>query len=201
MALTETTKNSADGLRRNYIYIHRFLSSFFLDIPRDLVPELRHQYVIFSKEHEKLKVWLIELRKVLELTDKQVVISPIQNKNSQLKIQIENAGNLAGESWYDHNPDAYIQLTVDKPVTKSGNLFYFHLVLAKLCNSELDCLVGYKYELGHIHSIGDPLYWFRDQKIDSSWIRKKLAPKRLSEPVRQILNYVDLWRGPFNFYG
>lgn len=190
--LTETTKSSGNGLRRNYIYVHRFLSSFFLDIPREYAPELRHQYVIFAKEHNKIIIWLKKLRDCLGLNDTQIVISPIKNKNSQLKVQVENAGNLAGESWRDHNADAYVQLTADKPATKSGNLFYFHLILAKICNSELDCLVGYKYELGHIHNEGDSLYWLKYIRVDdNNWIHKKLAPKRLSEPVRQILSYVD----------
>lgn len=190
-ALTETTRNSVDGFRRNYIYIHRLLSTLYIDIPRDLVPESRHQYVIFTPDLKKMIGYLLRLKGLLKLTDKQVIISPVSMKNEQLRIQVENAGNLAGEKWRDHNDREYIQLTIDKPCNKAGNLYYFHLILAKLCNSELDCLVGYKYELGRKHSIGEPLVWSRVRRVDGELVRYQLAPKRVSEPVLQILRHVE----------
>ena len=189
--LSETTATSADGLRRNYIYVHRFLSTVYLDIPRELVPEARHQYVVFTKSRDRLLSWLIKLRDVLNLDNVQVLISPVSDKNDQLHRQIENAGNLAGESWQDHDERGYLQITLDKPPTKAGNLYYFHFTLARLCNSELDCLVGYKYELGHVHSPGELLFWERFQVKGDGATRSKVAPKRLSEPVLQILAQLE----------
>jgi len=190
-SLIETTANSDDGYRRNYIYIHRMLSTVFVDIPRELVPESRHQYVIFSDEHDKLISYLNRLKERLNLSDKQVIISPVEDKNKQLHIQVDNAGNLAGESWKDHNKLKFIQLTIDKPCNKSGKLYYFHLTLAFLCNSIFDCLVGYKYEVGQKHEIGDVLHWVKTRRINNKLIKYRLAPKRVSEPIKQILLHVD----------
>lgn len=190
-ALLETTKNSFDGLRRNYIYIHRFLTPIYLDIPREILEEARHQYVIFTKDQEKLLDNLRTLKDALKLSDKQVVISPVTNKNEQLRIQVENAGNLAGENWKEFNENSYIQLSLDKPCTKAGPLYYFHLTLSKLCNSIYDCLVGYKYELGHAHYRDAPLYWEKKRRAGEGYVTYRLAPKRVSEPVRKILDYVS----------
>jgi hypothetical protein len=227
-ALIETTRNSQDGLRRNYIYIHRLLSTLYIDIPREIVPESRHQYVIFTPQQKTLISYLETLRKLLKLDKKQAVISPVTIKNEQLRVQVQNAGNLAGEEWQAHNKEGYIQLTVDKPCSKAGNLYYFHLILAKLCNSDLDCLVGYvtvqtpsparspgnqksvsydcrgrdfeggserllgyKYELGHVHKIGEPLMWHTTRKINGELVRYKIAPKRVSEPIVRILSHVE----------
>lgn len=191
-ALMETTRNSADGLRRNYFYIHPLLSTVYLDIPKNPHYESRHQYVIFCPQEDELSKWLMLLRSELDLTDK-VYIHPVKAKNSQLKTQVENAGELAGQEWADHNPKGYIQLSIDKPIGKCGDLYLYHLILAKLCNSVFDCLVGYKYETGERHYKGEPLMW-QTQEFDENRklvSKKNLAPKRVSEPVRQILSRVD----------
>ncbi|MEA1988981.1 MAG: hypothetical protein U9N57_07225 [Pseudomonadota bacterium] len=191
-ALMETTHNSSDGLRRNYFYIHPLLSTVYLDLPKNPHYESRHQYVIFCPQEDELYKWIILLRSELDLTDK-VDIHPVKAKNSQLKTQVENAGELAGEEWSDHNPNGYIQLSIDKPIGKCGDLYLYHLILAKLCNSVFDCLVGYKYETGERHYKGDPPMW-KLPKFDKNRklvFKKNLAPKRVSEPVRQILSKVD----------
>lgn len=190
-ALMETTHNSEDGFRRNYIYIHRMLSTVYIDIPRELHPESKHQYVIFSKEQDRLISYLKKLKLLLKLSDKQVSISPITDKNHQLHKQVINAGNLAGDGWGSHSSKSFVQLTLEKPINKSGDLYYFHLTLARLCNAFFDCLVGYKYEPGHSHEIGDPLYWRRMRKINNEVVHYQIAPKRVSEPVFQILNQVN----------
>lgn len=189
-ALMETTRNSKDGLRRNYFYIHPLLSTVYLDLPKNPNYESRHQYVIFCPQQEKLVDFLYELREQLELPDKKVNIHLVKAKNNQLKTQVENAGELAGEAWSEHNPNGYIQLSIDKPIGKCGDLYLYHLILAKLCNSVFDCLVGYKYETGERHYKGDPPMWQllnfdENRKLVSV---KNLAPKRVSEPVRQILS-------------
>lgn len=192
-ALMETTHNSSDGLRRNYFYIHPLLSTVYLDLPKKPQNKARHQYVIFCPQQDKLVNFLDELKTQLELPDKKVNIHPVKVTNSQLKIQVENAGELAGEGWSEHNQNSYIQLTIDKPIGKTGDLYLYHLILAKLCNSVFDCLVGYKYETGERHYRGEPLMW---QTLEFDEHRKlipvkNLAPKRVSEPVRQILSKVE----------
>jgi len=189
--LMETKRNSSDGFRRNYIYIHRMLATIYLDIPRKLKPESKHQYIIFTKDQDKFLKLIRVLKDSLKLSDKQIIISPVTDKNKQLHVQVTNAGNLSGENWRDHNPKSFIQLTTEKPCTKAGDLYYFHLILAFLCNSHFDCLVGYKYELGKKHNEGDPLYWKMGRKVDGNHTFFQVAPKRLSEPVHKILEHVN----------
>lgn len=190
-ALMETTQNSCDGFRRNYIYIHRLLSTVYIDIPREIVTTSRHQYVIFCDKQQELSHNLERLQDALNLTNKQVHITSITNKNKQLETQIINAGKLAGEEWEKHNPNGYIQLTIDKPASKSGDLYHFHLVLAKLCNSIYDCLVGYKYETGPSYSNAKEYLWCTSHKVGGKLTVSNLAPKRVSEPVIKILNYIN----------
>lgn len=191
-ALMETTRKSKDGLRRNYFYIHPLLSTVYLELPKNPNYEARHQYVIFCPQEDKLYKWLKILRSELDLTDK-VDIHPVKAKNSQLKTQVENAGELAGEGWSEHNPNGYIQLSINKPIGKCGDLYLYHLILAKLCNSVFDCLVGYKFEPGERHYKGDPPMWKLAQFNENRQLvlKKNLAPKRVSEPVRQILSKID----------
>ncbi|OQW73268.1 MAG: hypothetical protein BVN35_12260 [Proteobacteria bacterium ST_bin11] len=191
-AIIETTKNSLDGFRRNYIYIHKMLSTVYLDIDRKVSPESRHQYVIFTKEQNRFERHIKLLKDKLEITDQQLNIQIVSDINKQTHLQVKNAGNLAGDSWQDHNPKSFIQLTIDKPCTKSGNLYLFHLVLCSLCNSIFDCLVGYKYEKGERHEVGDSLFWNRyTGLVNGEAIYQKIAPKRVSEPVMQIISHVE----------
>jgi len=56
-----------------------------------------------------------------------------------------------------------------------------------------DSLVGYKYETGERHYKGDPPMW-KLTKFDENRklvSKKNIAPKRVSEPVRQILSKVE----------
>lgn len=158
-AIIETTKNSSDGLRKNYIYIHKMLSTLYINIERDICPESRHQYVIFSNEQDRLEKNIRELAKKLGISNKQLNLQIVADVNTQTHVQVENAGNLAGISWKNHNPKSFIQLTIEKPCTKSGDLHLFHLALSSLCNSYFDCLVGYKYEKGVAHEPGSSLIW------------------------------------------
>jgi len=182
-ALTESTQNSDDGLRRNYIYIHRMLSPIYINIPKKLNIELKHQYVIFTQKEETLLRYLNTLKSGLRLKDSQVNILKREDKNSDTHTELMNAGNLAGETWKKHNSSSYILLTLERPCGELNSLYYFHLVLTSLCNSSLDCLVGYKFERGMIHEVGSDLRWTKKNF--------HIAPKRVSEPVIQILKYVD----------
>lgn len=189
--LTETTQNSDDGLRCNYIYIHRMLSPIYINIPKKLNIELKHQYVIFTQKDETLLHYLKTLKLGLRLNDSQVHILKREDKNSETHTELMNAGNLAGETWKKHNSSSYILLTLERPCGELSSLYYFHLVLTSLCNSNLDCLVGYKLERGMIHEVGNDLRWIKIKIIDGVLQKNHIAPKRVSEPVIQILKYVD----------
>ena len=66
-----------------------------------------------------------------------------------------------------------------------------YIILAYLCNSFLNCLVGYKYERGETHHLSDSLQWKIGRKINNQFVFYSVAPKRISEPVREILAHVN----------
>lgn len=185
--LMQTTANSEDGLRKNYIDIHRTILPIYIDIPRRLISTARHQYVIFAKETDKLITRIEKLKLVLNLSGEQVLLHKVVATNQTTITEIENAGNLAGCNWREYNSNTYIKLTVDKPISKTGNLYYFHLILGSLCNAHFETLIGYKYKPGARHWDSAPLFW--EEKDRETQKTYRLAPKRLSEPIMEILQH------------
>ncbi len=165
--LTETTTDSADGLRRNYVYLHNMLYSVFSDAPLDLLEDNQHQFVIFVSDDDikKLWDWLLELQKSLGLSDADVRLQKVRlNPKEKTSVAMfENEGSIAGPSWREHNDHQYLRVTLTRPQPKSGPLYRYHLVLVNLLTLHFDALVGYK--VGH----GEKNY----DSANPIWVRKK----------------------------
>jgi hypothetical protein len=192
-ALIETKNNSNDGLRRNYIYVHDMLFPVYLNIPDHLCQEKRHQYIIFCRD-ENFSNFLLRIRQLVSLVglnESSINIAPVKIKNEQTKKQIMNAGLIAGENWREYNEQGFIQVSVDKPIGKAGPSYLFHLELTKLSNSIYSSLVGYKYKLGLVHIPNEPSFWEITERVNQEIKRYKVAPKRVSEPVAEILKRVS----------
>ena len=187
--LLETTTNSDDALRRNYIYIHEMLYPVYMDIPSNILKENRHQYVIFCKDREfdKLVNWLKELKVLLGIQDNTILIQPVNCTNDQMRKIIENEGSIAGHNWRDFNGSRFIRVNLDKPVTKSGPLYKYHLLMAHLLNGYFETLVGYKYRCGVSNKQLDDHVW-KILRFESNQLRHiSILPKHVSEPVISIL--------------
>ena len=159
----------------------------------------KHQYIIFvvEKEFEDLCNKINLLKESLKLSDESVSLMPVNlNKNVRSSItQFENEGALAGPSWRKYNDKSFIRLVVERPINKQGSIYLFHLVLTQLLTLRYNCLVGYKVNSGksnwdhkgtiwkisrkHLNPKGNPKYIFE---------KKRFCPKRVSEPINEILS-------------
>lgn len=198
--LTETTSNSGDKRRRNYAYIHNMLYPVFLSEYEGWDVGEKHQYIIFAKQndYEKLKKLISKLKETLCLNDQDVNLMPVKkNSKNQGSITLfQNEGALVG-NWENYNSEEFIRLILKRPKKKSGNIYKFHLVLTQLLALHFDCLVGYKYDIEKSNFDKDRHIWEitkteRNPNPPPNFIfnRKNFCPKRLSEPIREIMKYI-----------
>lgn len=161
----------------------------------------KHQYVIFAKgnDYEKLGKYINKLKESLELSDEDVKLMPVKkNPRDQGSItQFENEGALVG-NWESYNSEEFVRLILKRPKRKSGNIYKFHLVLTQLLSLHFDCLVGYKYDIGKSNLDKDKHIWEitkteRNTNAPPNFIvnKKNFCPKKLSEPIREIMKYIS----------
>lgn len=160
-----------------------------------------HQYIIFANNNEvnSLSKYIELLKTTLSLNDNDVNFRVV-NRNAADKgsnTMFENEGALTGENWKQYNPDKFIRLIVKRPKAKSGSIYKFHLVLTQLLTLHVDCLVGYKFDTGLSNFDRDNPIWNvsrseRNLNGPPNFIlhRKRFCPKRISEPIREIIRYI-----------
>lgn len=189
--LLETTKNSGDKRRRNYVYIHNMLYPLFLDTPHELSLPDTHQFIIFADDSkiEDIVEKLSKLRQCLNLSKKSVLVQLVNCANQQMKSMIENEGSIAGHDWRYYNDKRYIRLILEKPKNKNGALYQYHIVMSNLLNSYYQTLVGYKYRAGIYNDKIDEHTWQVYQPSKKQYV--SLVPKHVSEPVLSILNALE----------
>lgn len=199
--LTETTCNSGDDRRRNYVYLHNMLYPVYLSNFKSWEVTPKHQYIIFvsDNEFENLLDTINLLKKSLRLTDKSVSLMPVKlnRKNKGSVTQFENEGALAGPSWRQYNENSFLRLIIDRPVEKQGGIYLFHLVLTQLLTLHFDCLVGYKVNSGESNWDREDTIWeisrkHLNPKKNPKYIieRKRFCPKRISEPINEIISVI-----------
>jgi len=104
-ALTATTRNSEDGDRKTYIYLHDVLHPLYVQIPSEILDAPRHQYVVFASDRdlEKLKQLLGLLRKSLQLPPRAIEASIVNAKSEQAIKMLSNLGDVVGQDWQQIN--------------------------------------------------------------------------------------------------
>jgi hypothetical protein len=200
--LLETTCNSKDNRRRNYVYIHNMLYPVYLSGYESWDVGEKHQYIIFIRDDDSKKLvrYVDTLKASLSLSEDDVKLKT-ERKNPRDKGSItmfENEGALTGDNWKNYNPNKFFRLILKRPKRKSGNIYKFHLVLAQLLALHLDCLVGYKFDIGISNFKKDIPIWEltkieRNLSTMPKFIQhsKRFCPKRLSEPIREIMRYIS----------
>lgn len=163
-SIKETTISSEDGLRRNYIYIHNFLYTLYTNIPQDIRKDDKHQYIIFSSntDYEKLYEYLVKYKKLLAFNDDKIIhIHKVKLNTNEISSvsMFKNEGSIAGVDWQSYNEDKYIRITLDIPFDKKGNLYLYHIIMARLFNSHFQTLIGYKYAKGVYNEFPDKPCW------------------------------------------
>lgn len=142
-ALIETTRDSNDGRRRNYIYLHDTLYPVYINIPSYITNDKRHQYVVFvgDESFDKLYSLLEKLKSYLGIKTTDVLIQPLQCKNEQMKSMLENEGSIAGPLWKDYNENRFLRINLDRPYSKKGAIYKYHLAMSSLLNAYFKTLV------------------------------------------------------------
>jgi hypothetical protein len=196
--ISQTTQTTEDGRRdRNYVLLHTMLYPVFTDAPREMFQGEKHQFLIFVKDEsfDRLPRLIERLKATLGLPDSDVTVSPVRlNPNDRgSKTMFENEGKLAGDLWREYNSNRFIRVAVQRPISKSGTLFQFHLVLTTMLTAHFDALVGYKYGSGvEDYRPDDPLWiWYRWDVQNGRPITHRLLPKHLSEPVQKIVSVIN----------
>lgn len=188
-AISETSKNSDDGLRRNYIYLHNSLYPVYTNIPTTLRIDEKHQYVVFCKKDsfDQLVHVLKEYRRLLRIPHTDVLIQPFKiNYEDEMSIRTaNNEGSIAGADWRDFNDEKYIRITLKVPEEKKGENYLYHLILARILNTHFDTLVGYKYRKGLSNDDEENPIWISDFE------EKKIVQKHLSEPVKYLIEHLE----------
>lgn len=199
--LTETRLDSDNGRRRNYVYLHNMLYPVYLSGYEAWGLGEKHQYVIFPKEHDidNLFKYINTLKLSLSLNDDDVKVMPVNiNNNDKGSItQFENEGALAGDNWRSYNSNKFIRLILRRPEGKSGSLYKFHIILTQLLTLHIDCLVGYKHDIGKSNfDRSKPIWEVKRRELNPNappqyiWPHKRFCPKRISEPINEILKYI-----------
>lgn len=190
--LKETTHNSDDGLRRNYIYIHNSLYPIFTSIRSDLRRDNKHQYIIFSKEDSfaNLIKCLEGYKDLLGIIKEQIHIDrpTLNSSNAQSIKMFDNEGSIAGREWSEYNKSKYIRLTLDVPNQNDTNLYFYHLIIARLFNAHFETLVGYKYSKGVINDDIDNPVW---SIMSTEGKEIKIIQKQMSEPIKPVIDYLQ----------
>ena len=199
--LTETTFNSDDNRRRNYVYLHNMLYPVYLSNFNKFEIGPNHQYIIFiaDKDQAKLIRTIEQLKISLKLSNESVKIqSTKKNINDKGSLSLfENEGALAGPNWRDYNENLLIRLIIKRPIHKNGQIYIFHLILTQLLTLHFNCLVGYKFNSGTRNSEKEETIWMATRKHlnpkkNPKYIfeRKRFCPKRVSEPINEIISII-----------
>lgn len=195
--LSQTTKNSEDGLRKTYIYLPTSLYPLYIKAPEHLykAKDVRHQYLAFSK-HETLKMlesWLTQLRSIMGYSDDDINITIMNQSSETARKQLENAGDIAGKDWREYSDGYCLRVSLFRPRHDKDLLsnHLFHITMARLF-LEQDVLLGYKYATGNKHLNPDVHIWILDEwnKEQRKNTPHSLLPKRLATPILPILKKV-----------
>lgn len=187
-ALLGTTATDARGRRLNFVYLHEMLYPVFMNVPSDIRKERRHQYIVFVRDDRFNKTvhWLKQLKSESGIPpdDPSVLIQQVKVSNEQAKRMLENEGAIAGQNWREYNDHRYIRIVLDRPIEKRGNVYLYHLLMARLINGYCDALVGYKY--APTVSNNDPTEPIWKPYLASRRAPIPLLPKQVGQPVRSI---------------
>ncbi len=100
-----------------------------------------------------------------------------------------NEASLAGIHWKDFNENRYVRVILDRPISKSGPIYYFHLLMTRFINGHLNALVGYKYERGVQNDDPQNGIWQRYGR--ESRTRHNILPKQVGYPIPSLISEIE----------
>jgi hypothetical protein len=107
------------------------LLPIFVDAPGRVLPDPKHQFVVFASDERVTKIvrFLKHLRDRLKLDPALYVIAPVKAKGESGETMIANEGSIAGHDWRNYNTQQHIRLSVPRPSTGDDANYFFCLVL------------------------------------------------------------------------
>lgn len=200
----ENLKNSKK--RNNYIYIHDLLYTLFIDYPQWIFEsEPNHQYIIFDSSDKLAKILNDIVRLKESLLEFNLVNFNINCQNVSLfkkgtkeinfhqQKVIKNMGDIVGAGWENINQEHVGLITISRP--KKGNELHFkvYMALFRLLLQSSTALIGYKFipaiKNDNLHD--DFWRYSRVNKENRQLVAYKIAPKRLVEPLEQIVHVIE----------
>jgi hypothetical protein len=195
--LMETTSNSMDLRRRNYLYIHNLLLPVFIKKPINFDFDDGHQYLVFFRnisDRERLMEAIQTLRNILDIDDKAILLQKVNmNKNDKSSItMIKNETQLISQNKDEYNIENYLRIVLPRP-EHGENIYLFHMILSRLLALYFDCLVAYKYKRHYTRDENPGERIWRLQKFNQEtrvFDYTMYCPKELSEPIFMIIEEI-----------
>lgn len=194
--LSQTTKCNPQGRRWTYVYLHDLLYPLFSQFPNFVDPKRRHQYLVFADNQtlDKLVKWITEIGNLLRYSRGELAVALVNSRNDQSEKMLITAGEIVGNGWRDINEQRCLRITLPRPLGRGDTrAFQLHLNLARLLLSHADALVGYQYsnQISNDEPTQDIWvykHWSLDEK---AYIPYRILPKRLAEPMSQIVRVIN----------
>jgi len=191
-----TTLTTEDGRRKTYIYLHDLVYPQFMDYPAVLRLDDKHHYLVFApdKDVSRLDSTIKSMSRELGYGQHGVVIHRMNRKSPQSEKELVNLGIVVGDDWVKVNANQCLRIAVPRPTGVDDLKGHrFHTALARILLSEPDALLGYKYVSGIRNDDPKEDLWLHSQYMgrDQDPIIHRMLPKRLAEPISQIMALVN----------
>lgn len=193
--VSATTLDHALGYRKTYVYLHDLLYPQFVRLPGFNDKEHRHQFVIFASDETlgNLERSLKMFAKEHGYSQKDVAIMSLNARNEQALTTLRNDGEVIGNDWSSFNDHRCLRISLDRPIdSKDQKSHFFHSYMARILLAETDLVVGYRYRnLLPNNRPEEDLWTYREFKGGQLVGEHRLLPKRLAEPIGQLIKLLD----------
>lgn len=184
--ISETTQNSEDGFRKNYILLNHSTLTVYCNIPpQERQFNDKHEYIIlatapyFKAIHNNLKA----LQKKLGLVYDDIHIKAVDVNENSNDPSIKNDVSLIRGNWREINEEEYMKVTLRLPSRNNSNLYLFHIAMLRLLNGHYDTYIGYK-----------PHFCSRNINGDDFWTNSKgdlIIKKDVSTRTKLIVDFLE----------
>ena len=165
------------GPQRNYLFMPRLLYPAYLDLSNFIRRE-QHYLLVFATEQNlvTLEKALALLRTSLDLNEERVQIERV-SYSQEPQLELGSEGTLVEQ----YQSSFYLKVSLEVPMEKEGVIHLYHIGMAALLASHVECRVIYKYfDEAWNYPPTNP-FWYHDAH--------KVCPKELSYPLNLLKEF------------
>ncbi|MCS8413171.1 hypothetical protein N0754_17875 [Pseudomonas aeruginosa] len=185
--LSETSRTVQSGGRSTFVYLNPLLYPLYAQIPPEIARHAaRHQFIIFAPDKDLVNARdkITTAAHALGLAQ-DVNVQLIKAVNEQCAIRIRNLGRIVGRDWQDHNPEACLLVSLDRPHSVLDlSRHKMHHFLALFLAGWGNALVGYRWREGVLPNEDDTSDVWVERLGGKSYTT---LPKRLAMPLRRYI--------------